>query len=606
MTSDALLLTVAELEQTVILAEHEAGITPPGATRPLFPWEIRAGVRFAAQDDLLETGYTDTAVAVDAYADAIIAALGVILAGITSPTVAAALVLQFFARQPESVMDAAERCADQIADALGGVHGAAITEVLQEAEAQGIPDEVVPDAPPAVPADTRRWHRLLGSVAIAVLWQAFARVAVQAGGVGPAEPARVLDDLRQASRAQAYDSGRQAVHVTASTARTEAAERVTQIAQTPVNIYASELLDSNTCGPCDHIDGQNFATLADALAAYPNGTYKDCGGGDRCRGTLVFVWPEANPRSSLAAKDQPRDGRGRWGKGGGGGGGKTASTKKAPFYDYNYEKKPKKSGPLDALHQSLKAKSPQAAAEATQQTAPPKPPATQPKKSGPLDALAAKMRAKRPADAPAPAPAAAAPTRAEPRRFQSTNEARTWASGHWSGTRDSLTPAQTSALRSYTGDGYVRINGQLRTSQGGRPPKEARSMDAAMDRAPRVPERVEVSRNVGLDAFGLSRGQDPSSLVGRSFTEHGYMSTTVKTTKADATFDGEVTMKVAVPKGAKAIYVSGKPPISAVGEGEGELLLARGTRMSVTAVTRKGRQWIVEVEATQDDLESAA
>jgi hypothetical protein len=54
--------------------------------------------------------------------------------------------------------------------------------------------------------------------------------------------------------------------------------------------YASELLDRNTCQPCERIDGTVYATLADAKVDYPAGGYRNCAGGDRCRGTIVAVW----------------------------------------------------------------------------------------------------------------------------------------------------------------------------------------------------------------------------------------------------------------------------------------------------------------------------
>jgi hypothetical protein len=53
---------------------------------------------------------------------------------------------------------------------------------------------------------------------------------------------------------------------------------------------ATEILDVNTCGPCEDIDGTEFASLADAEAAYPNGGYLECDGGMRCRGTAVATW----------------------------------------------------------------------------------------------------------------------------------------------------------------------------------------------------------------------------------------------------------------------------------------------------------------------------
>lgn len=62
-----------------------------------------------------------------------------------------------------------------------------------------------------------------------------------------------------------------------------------------VYIYASEVLDTNTCEPCAEIHGEllgdtvegNFARV---YALYPVRGYIDCLGRDRCRGTVVGVW----------------------------------------------------------------------------------------------------------------------------------------------------------------------------------------------------------------------------------------------------------------------------------------------------------------------------
>lgn len=63
----------------------------------------------------------------------------------------------------------------------------------------------------------------------------------------------------------------------------------------PAQIYASELLDGATCGPCSFVDGTSYPNLVVARLDYPAGQYIRCEGGDRCRGTLVFVWAETPP-----------------------------------------------------------------------------------------------------------------------------------------------------------------------------------------------------------------------------------------------------------------------------------------------------------------------
>lgn len=57
-------------------------------------------------------------------------------------------------------------------------------------------------------------------------------------------------------------------------------------------VYASELLDSNTCTSCANVDGRNYDTMQAALRDYPEGTYVNCEAGARCRGMLVVVWSE--------------------------------------------------------------------------------------------------------------------------------------------------------------------------------------------------------------------------------------------------------------------------------------------------------------------------
>lgn len=62
------------------------------------------------------------------------------------------------------------------------------------------------------------------------------------------------------------------------------------------DLFASEMNDRNTCGPCKGIDGEYIGStrdegIVDAVdALYPNGGYVDCAGGDRCRGTVIAAY----------------------------------------------------------------------------------------------------------------------------------------------------------------------------------------------------------------------------------------------------------------------------------------------------------------------------
>lgn len=57
-------------------------------------------------------------------------------------------------------------------------------------------------------------------------------------------------------------------------------------------LYADEILDKNTCGPCREVDGRWIGNASDAmvLLTYPTGGYVDCLGRWRCRGQVVAVW----------------------------------------------------------------------------------------------------------------------------------------------------------------------------------------------------------------------------------------------------------------------------------------------------------------------------
>ncbi len=60
----------------------------------------------------------------------------------------------------------------------------------------------------------------------------------------------------------------------------------------PDEIYASELLDENTCAECRSVDGKDYDDVDAAEVDYPAGGYRYCAGGLRCRGTLVATYGE--------------------------------------------------------------------------------------------------------------------------------------------------------------------------------------------------------------------------------------------------------------------------------------------------------------------------
>ena len=57
-------------------------------------------------------------------------------------------------------------------------------------------------------------------------------------------------------------------------------------------LYADEILDKNTCGPCRAVDRKWLGNASDAMVldTYPTGGYVGCEGRWRCRGQVVAIW----------------------------------------------------------------------------------------------------------------------------------------------------------------------------------------------------------------------------------------------------------------------------------------------------------------------------
>lgn len=86
----------------------------------------------------------------------------------------------------------------------------------------------------------------------------------------------------------------------------------TMMASPDVALYASEILDANTCKFCRAVDGRWIGNVQDpdigakVAALYPNGGYVDCEGGPRCRGQIVAIWrPERTATVEARARNHP-------------------------------------------------------------------------------------------------------------------------------------------------------------------------------------------------------------------------------------------------------------------------------------------------------------
>lgn len=178
-----------------------------------------------------------------------------------------------------------------------------------EAEKQGVtvPEWHIPDGEDAVTA-ALGGRRLLRSVAD------FASDLV-AGSMLQAAKRLLSGMLRSRStpeavagevdRALADDQpGMRGVVGSAMTAAQNAGRLAVFLAAPAAETYAaSELNDRRTCGPCKQIDGTEFATLAEAMEAYPVMGYTNCSGaahGNACRGFLIALWQSSRDPSMTA------------------------------------------------------------------------------------------------------------------------------------------------------------------------------------------------------------------------------------------------------------------------------------------------------------------
>lgn len=165
-------------------------------------------------------------------------------------------------------------------------------EALAEAKRQGLAAATAPDLTGVAPEITARAAAVAQLLANS-LSQAAANKAVQLTGGALASAdvaAATVDYINGFSDTYLSDQFGGALSAAQNAGRVAVMQE-----NKPTSIYASELLDSSCCQPCQDEDGTEFSTIEDATAAYPSGGFSGCLGGPRCRGTLISVYGEAEP-----------------------------------------------------------------------------------------------------------------------------------------------------------------------------------------------------------------------------------------------------------------------------------------------------------------------
>lgn len=276
----------------VMLADEKDGTAPKNATRLVSADERRAKVRFGEIEEHLDAAAARVTETVEDLQIALSVVLASALFGDAGQMNAVALLARFntaAAVLPEGMARPLRDAAEGLAGVAADVEAVAVEDVQGEAKRQGVdPAADLPEAPSAV-----LWLSAASAVALAA-WERVVTL-VRRDLLTPQAVAEVATFTRsqfattvtEFDLAGPVDLGRQ-LTLQANRAGRDRAATTYPVA----TIFASEIMDGNTCGPCARIDGREFDTFEEARAQYPFGGYQRCEGGLRCRGTLVYVLDE--------------------------------------------------------------------------------------------------------------------------------------------------------------------------------------------------------------------------------------------------------------------------------------------------------------------------
>jgi hypothetical protein len=255
--------------------------------REPFAHEVRAAVDFAA----LDASYEVAASSIEGVWDR------EWLPGLIADLVAAILTTksgaprQRVTRSAMAKIQAGARGADVLAGLLLSVARAGASGAVDELLMQGV-HVLAPTDEQLAAAVADHAAAVVQQLADGVSLAGSRRAVQAAQGRDPSEVAGDVEGyLRGLTHRWERDQLAGAVQQASNAGRFAVFDRVPSEAA----YYSSELLDAATCSRCLEVDGTSYATLADAMRAYPTGGFLHCQGGPRCRGTVVAVMPEDAP-----------------------------------------------------------------------------------------------------------------------------------------------------------------------------------------------------------------------------------------------------------------------------------------------------------------------
>lgn len=178
---------------------------------------------------------------------------------------------------------------------------------------------------------------------------------------------------------------------------------------------------------------------------------------------------------------------------------------------------------------------------------------------------------------------------AGPFKFLLPHKQEQWGADNFGEWRDSLSEVELNAFRAYAGGrAHEQINSELRGSQGDtdklseRTRFDVEDMDSALERS-EVPEDVKVYRMLSDPA--MLDAHDSGNLVGETFIDDGYTSTTINPSflkEVAQDIEGQlIEATINLPKGTRGAYLGD----ASMNPEERELLIRRGTAFQVSSAT---------------------
>lgn len=158
-------------------------------------------------------------------------------------------------------------------------------------------------------------------------------------------------------------------------------------------------------------------------------------------------------------------------------------------------------------------------------------------------------------------------------------------------------PSVKQSITSYTGSAYQTYNNYLRGDVPGNPQTKQAVVNIQSAMMP-LQEHILLKRGTGWDALpkGFRSSHEAKALIGKTFQDHGFVSTTVAGESGH--FSGQpLQLEIEAPAGTPAAFINS---ISHFKGHENELLLAAGTKFKVISVTDKHGHTLMRVRIVGD------